>query len=144
MPGEDMPVSKEDRMGPIPRPRDESRITKTPKSEWTPEMHKKAALAAGDLVVGPNGPENKAEIVHPGQIGQGVDRVDPVDRLMDTDYEGGSVEDAAVNPSDSTPSRTIDRPGYWTPPTQEQIDRAAESGFDLTQQGKYYPPGQNS
>ena len=51
-----------------------------------------------------------------------------------------SVEAAVVSTpqSELPPARTSDRPGYWQKPTQEQIDRAAKSGYDLTKQSKYY------
>lgn len=30
------------------------------------------------------------------------------------------------------------RPGYWSRPTEDQIDNAAKYGFDLSKQSKYY------
>lgn len=61
---------------------------------------------------------------------------------------GYTVEDAAVRQpkptldQDGLPiaQRTSDRPGYWMPPTQAQIDKNPS----LAQQEKYFPPGQRS
>lgn len=147
MAGEGAPSSP-DQNGVVPVPRDESRIVKIPESQWTPQMHKKAAEVAGNIVIGPNGPENKTQFVHPGQIGQENVPVksdgSEYDHLLDPNAPNpsGSIEDAAVHPN-LPPARTTDRPGYWTPPTEDQINRAAEAAgqYDLGKQEKYYPPG---
>lgn len=51
-----------------------------------------------------------------------------------------AIEPAAVRPEAGTtpPAQTSHREGYWTPPTQEQIDNAAGHGIDLTKQAKYF------
>lgn len=51
-----------------------------------------------------------------------------------------AIEAAAVRPEAGTtpPAQTSRREGYWTPPTQEQIDNAAGHGIDLNKQSKYF------
>ncbi|MCA9329582.1 hypothetical protein KDA11_02970 [Candidatus Saccharibacteria bacterium] len=50
------------------------------------------------------------------------------------------IESAAIHldKTNTPPARTSDRDGYWTRPTDEQIDRAKLNGFDLSKQNKYY------
>ncbi len=56
--------------------------------------------------------------------------------------EHATIIDSAARreeePSALPPAQTSHRAGYWTRPTNEQVDRAAKHGFDLTQQNKYY------
>ena len=59
-------------------------------------------------------------------------------RKMPVEQVQAAGELAAAHAVDSVPARTTHREGYWKQPTQEQIDRAAKSGFDLTAQSKYY------
>lgn len=126
-----------------------------PEDKWTPAMHRRAAHAAGETVYGPGGPEQPQLPVHPGQIGQKVESVsseagsgeqsdNSYDSLFDPNSPGpiGSIEDAAVRSDKTPPARTIDRAGYWTPPTNDQIDKGKKDGLDLDKQNKYFPPGQ--
>lgn len=50
-----------------------------------------------------------------------------------------AVEAAAVRQpqGEVPPAQTSDRKGYWAQPTQEQVDNAAQHGYDLSQQEKY-------
>jgi len=59
-------------------------------------------------------------------------------REMPVEQVQAAGELAAAHTVDSVPARTTHREGYWKQPTQEQTDRAADYGYDLTKQSKYY------
>lgn len=59
-------------------------------------------------------------------------------RKMPVEQVQAAGELAAAHTVDSVPAQTTHREGYWKQPTQEQTDRAADYGYDLTKQSKYY------
>ena len=59
-------------------------------------------------------------------------------REMPVEQVQAAGELAAAHTVDSVPAQTTHRERYWKQPTQEQTDRAADYGFDLTKQSKYY------
>jgi len=78
--------------------------------------------------------------------GTEADNTDETEKIQDNLYKDllngkvvDSVVDAAV-PAEKTnvpPGPTSQRYGYWAKPSEAQIARAAEHGYDLTQQDKY-------
>lgn len=79
--------------------------------------------AAGELAIVGTEPNPHAHLFDP-------DAPDP----------GYTVEDAAVRPAvrPAIPAQTSYRSNYWNKPTDAQVNNAAEFGFDLTKQNKYF------
>ena len=100
------------------------------------------AVVAGTEAAGVN------QITPVSESDLGAENPDPKDKygyLLNpntSDSEFGVDKAAVWGPAkgQTPPAQTSDRPGYFKPATQEQINKAAEYGFDLKEANdKHYP-----